>query len=334
MTDAPTLGTPLRLPCGVTLPNRLLKSAMTEGLADAADRPTAAHVTLYRRWSEGGTGTLVTGNVMVDRRYLERPGNVVIESDDDLPLLLEWARAGTARGNQLWMQISHPGRQCTRLVASQPVAPSEVTRRLGGLFGKPRALTQVEIPEIIAKYARAAGIAKRAGFTGVQVHGAHGYLCNRPSPRTNLRTDEWGGLLENRARFLRAAVRRWPRSGSRIPVAVKLNSSDFQKGVLARRLVSGRCVAGGRRHPCSRSREAPTRAARLLGVTTTARPRGGEHERRERTSSTTPLPFETAARAAGRNRRVSHALERASQRRADVVGWRARYARSRIWPNG
>ena len=156
MPDAPTLGTPLRLPCGVTLPNRLLKSAMTEGLADAEDRPTAAHLTLYRRWSEGGTGTLVTGNVMVDRRYLERPGNVVIESDD-LPLLRDWAAAGTSGGNQLWMQISHPGRQCTRLVASEPVAPSEVTLRLGGLFGKPRALSQTEIPEIIARYARVAG---------------------------------------------------------------------------------------------------------------------------------------------------------------------------------
>jgi 2,4-dienoyl-CoA reductase-like NADH-dependent reductase (Old Yellow Enzyme family) len=234
MPDAPTLGTPLRLPCGVTLPNRLLKSAMTEGLADAADRPTDAHLTLYRRWSEGGTGTLVTGNVMVDRRYLERPGNVVIDSDD-LPLLREWAAAGTSGGNQLWMQISHPGRQCTRLVASQPVAPSEVTLRLGGLFGKPRALTAPEIPEIIAKYARVAGIAKRAGFTGVQVHGAHGYLCNQfLSPRTNKRTDEWGGSLENRARFLREAVRAVRREvGDRYPVTVKLNSSDFQKGAFS-----------------------------------------------------------------------------------------------------
>src|SRR5882672_11134921 len=143
-----TLGTPLRLPCGVTLPNRILKSAMTEGLADAADRPTAAHLTLYRRWSEGGTGTLITGNVMVDRRYLERPGNVVIEGEGALPALTAWAAAGTASGNQLWMQISHPGRQCSRMVASHPVAPSEVQLRLGGLFGKPRALADDEIVEI------------------------------------------------------------------------------------------------------------------------------------------------------------------------------------------
>jgi 2,4-dienoyl-CoA reductase-like NADH-dependent reductase (Old Yellow Enzyme family) len=226
------LRSPLRLPCGVTLPNRLLKSAMTEGLADAYDRPTEAHTTLYRRWSEGGAGTLVTGNVMVDRRYLERPGNVVVEDEQAIDRLAEWVRAGTVADNQLWMQISHPGRQCTRMVTSEPVAPSEVQLRLGGLFGKPRALGESEIPDIVARYARTAGIARRAGFTGVQVHGAHGYLCSQfLSPRTNRRADRWGGPLENRARFLREVVRAVRAEvGPDFPVAVKLNSSDFQKG--------------------------------------------------------------------------------------------------------
>jgi 2,4-dienoyl-CoA reductase-like NADH-dependent reductase (Old Yellow Enzyme family) len=235
MTNPSSLETPLRLPCGVTLPNRILKSGMTEGLADAADRPTAAHATLYRRWSTGGTGTLITGNVMVDHRYLERPGNVVIEGDGVLPALTEWAAAGTVNGNQLWMQISHPGRQCSRMVASHPVAPSEVQLHLAGLFGKPRALTGDEVVEIIGRYARTAGVAKRAGFTGVQVHGAHGYLCNQfLSSRTNLRTDGWGGSLENRARFLREVVRAVRREvGPDYPVTVKLNSSDFQKGAFS-----------------------------------------------------------------------------------------------------
>ncbi|HEX3596840.1 MAG TPA: NADH:flavin oxidoreductase/NADH oxidase family protein [Polyangiaceae bacterium] len=232
MNEAPALGTPLRLPCGVTLPNRLLKSAMTEGLADAEDRPTAAHVSLYRRWAAGGTGTLLTGNVMVDRRYLERPGNVVIDDAVALSELTEWATAGTSGGNQLWMQLSHPGRQCSRMVAAEPLAPSAVQLRLGGLFGKPRALKSDEIVDIVGRYARAAGVAKRTGFTGVQVHGAHGYLCNQfLSPKTNLRTDEWGGSLENRARFLREVVRAVRREvGAGFPLAVKLNSSDFQKG--------------------------------------------------------------------------------------------------------
>jgi 2,4-dienoyl-CoA reductase-like NADH-dependent reductase (Old Yellow Enzyme family) len=235
MTETVGLGSSLRLPCGVSLPNRLLKSAMTEGLADPEDRPTSAHLTLYRRWAEGGTGTILTGNVMVDQRYLERPGNVVVEDESVSELLAQWAAAGTAGGNQLWMQISHPGRQCSRMVAAEPVAPSDVQLRLGGLFGRPRALGEAEIGEIIGRFARVAGIAKRAGFTGVQVHGAHGYLCNQfLSPRTNRRTDAWGGSLENRARFLRGAVRAVRRVvGPDYPVAVKLNSSDFQKGAFS-----------------------------------------------------------------------------------------------------
>jgi 2,4-dienoyl-CoA reductase-like NADH-dependent reductase (Old Yellow Enzyme family) len=205
---------------------------MTEGLADTRDRPTDGHSTLYALWARGRTGTLVTGNVMVDRRYLERPGNVVVEDEAAIPELEKWAQAGTCAGNQLWMQISHPGRQCTRLVTGEPLAPSAVQLRLGGLFGKPRAMTEPEILDAIARYARAAGIARRTGFTGVQVHGAHGYLCSQfLSPRTNLRTDRWGGSLENRARFLREVVRAVRREvGASFPVAVKLNSSDFQKG--------------------------------------------------------------------------------------------------------
>jgi 2,4-dienoyl-CoA reductase-like NADH-dependent reductase (Old Yellow Enzyme family) len=209
-----------------------MKSAMTEGLAGADDNPAERHVTLFHRWSAGGSGTLVSGNVMIDRRYLERPGNVVLESDVAMERLAEWASAGTHAGNHLWMQLSHPGRQCTRVVASEPVAPSTVQLELGGLFARPRALGGDEIEAIVHAFAAAAALAKRAGFTGVQVHGAHGYLCSQfLSMLTNQRTDEWGGGLENRARFLRAVVRVIrDRFGGDFPVAVKLNSSDFQKG--------------------------------------------------------------------------------------------------------
>jgi 2,4-dienoyl-CoA reductase-like NADH-dependent reductase (Old Yellow Enzyme family) len=232
---APTLSSPLRLGCGVTLPNRLFKSAMTEGLADAHDRATEGHIVLYRKWSAGGTGTLVTGNVMVDHRYLERPGNVVVEDESGVPELEKWAEAGQIGGNQLWMQVSHPGRQCSRFVTSRPVAPSPVQLRLGGLFGKPRALEDDEIRDIIRRYGETARIGKLAGFSGVQVHGAHGYLCNQfLSPRTNLRTDGWGGPLANRARFIREVVRSVRAAvGPGYPVAVKLNSSDFQKGAFS-----------------------------------------------------------------------------------------------------
>ena len=78
-----SLADSLKLPCGVTLQNRIAKSAMTEGLADAAGRPTEAHVNLYRAWANGGAGLLLTGNVIVDPDHLERPGNVVIAREPD-----------------------------------------------------------------------------------------------------------------------------------------------------------------------------------------------------------------------------------------------------------
>ena len=222
----------LALPCGQTINNRLGKSAMTEGLADALDRPTLAHNQLYKTWSHGGTGLHITGNVMIDRRYLERAGNVVLEDDSALEHFKQWAKAGTEAGNHLWMQISHPGRQCPSLVNKQPLSPSEVHLKMLGSFSKPRALTQIEIGEIIERYATTAALAKEAGFTGVQVHCAHGYLISQfLSPKTNQRADQWGGSLENRARFARKVIQAVRKAvGPDFPVAVKLNSADFQKG--------------------------------------------------------------------------------------------------------
>lgn len=226
------LRTPLLLACGAVLPNRIAKAAMTEGLADADDRATDRHVTLYRRWSAGGAGLLITGNVMIDRRFLERPGNVVIDDNGGFDRLRAWARAGTDAGNHLWMQISHPGRQSSRMSTRQPVAPSAVQLRLAGLFARPRAMTDAEIRDAIRRYARVAEAARETGFTGIQVHGAHGYLISQfLSPVTNHREDEWGGALENRARFLLETVRAVRRSvGHDFPVGVKLNSADFQRG--------------------------------------------------------------------------------------------------------
>jgi 2,4-dienoyl-CoA reductase-like NADH-dependent reductase (Old Yellow Enzyme family) len=226
------LAQPLTLPCGARLPNRILKSAMTEGLADAHDHATPRLERLYERWSRGGAGLLITGNVMVDRRHLERAGNVVIEDGSGIGALRAWARAGTVAGNGLWMQLSHPGRQSPKTVNKAPVSASDVQLRLAGQFARPRPLTGDEIKDIVARFGRAAAIAREAGFTGVQVHGAHGYLVSQfLSPALNLRRDEYGGPLENRARLLleilaavRAAV------GADFPVSVKLNTSDFRRG--------------------------------------------------------------------------------------------------------
>ena len=222
----------LTLPCGQTLGNRLCKASMTEGLADRYDHATTAHQRLYLTWAQGGAALLLTGNIMVDRRYLERSGNVVVEDDCGLETLRAWADAVHRGGSQLWAQISHPGRQCPRLVNLHPLAPSEVQLELAGNFGRPRAATDADIADIIRRFAHTAGVLQRAGFDGVEVHAAHGYLISQfLSARTNQRQDRWGGSVENRAQLLLEVVRAVRQQvGPRFPVAVKLNSSDFVKG--------------------------------------------------------------------------------------------------------
>ena len=231
-----SIAQPLTLPCGATLKNRLGKAAMTEGLADPAGRATPLHNSLYAQWAQGGAGLLLTGNVQVDKRYLERPGNVVIDgpqSEQQLKALQEFAASATLNGAHAWTQLSHAGRQTPKIIASQPVGPSAVALALpGGQFGKPRPLEHEEIEDVIQRFAHAAAVSKQVGFTGVQVHSAHGYLLSEfLNPRVNLRTDQWGGSLENRARLLLSVVRAVREAvGADFPVCVKLNSSDFQKG--------------------------------------------------------------------------------------------------------
>jgi len=226
----------LDLPCGVQIKNRICKGAMTEGLADEQNRATSKHVNLYNRWSNGGAGILLTGNVQVDHRYLERPGNVVIEgqqTNEQLSRLTTYAEAGTKNNTHLWMQISHAGRQTPASVAETPVAPSEVQLQMpGAQFGKPRSLSDEEILDIIQKFAHTASVAKETGFTGVQIHGAHGYLISEfLSPDINKRDDNWGGSLEKRSKFLLEIVRSVRKSvGDSFPISLKLNSADFQKG--------------------------------------------------------------------------------------------------------
>ena len=227
---------PLDLPCGARLPNRLAKAAMTEGLATGKGVPTAQLETLYGLWSDGGAGMLLSGNIQIDADHLERPGNVVIDREPDEQMqraLSSWAREATRNGNHFWAQISHAGRQTQKNVNSHPKAPSAVKLGLpGGQFGEPVALTAEEIEDLVRRFALCALAVKDAGFTGVQVHAAHGYLLSQfLSPRSNLRTDQYGGKLENRARMLLEVVRAVRASvGPAFPVAVKLNSADFQRG--------------------------------------------------------------------------------------------------------
>ena len=233
------LSNPLTLPCGVKIPNRLAKAAMTEGLADVNGEPNTDLANLYGIWSDGGAGLLISGNILIDGDHLERPGNVIIDKEprpEMLASLRDWSSAATRNGNQFWAQISHAGRQTQKAVNPMPKAPSSVKLGLpGGQFGQPVAMTQADIDSVIEGFVRCARVVKRAGFTGVQVHAAHGYLISQfLSPRSNQRSDIYAGSLENRARLLLDVVAQVRTEvGADYPLAVKLNSADFQKGGFA-----------------------------------------------------------------------------------------------------
>ena len=212
---------------------------MTEGLAAPDGLPNQKHARLYRTWAEGGSAVLVTGNVMVDGSHLERPGNVILDhtlSEAERAPFRAWAEAGSVNGCQMWMQLSHSGRQTQKRINPRPKSASDVALRLpGGLFAQPQALTADEIEELVDRFAAAAEQARTCGFSGIQIHAAHGYLISQfLSPSVNHRNDAWGGTLENRARLLRsivAAVK--ARTSADFAVTVKLNTSDFQKGGFA-----------------------------------------------------------------------------------------------------
>ncbi len=234
MTDL--LAQPLELPCGATLSNRICKTAMSEGMADVDNHSTPRLETLYRRWATSGAGLLFTGNIQVDPDHLERPLNIVIRDESGNESLAGLAAAGTSGGAHFWAQLGHAGRQVDAAINAAPLAPSvvelDVIRGAGFNFAKPRAMTEAQIERAIGQFGFAARQVREAGFTGVTLHAAHGYLISQfLSPLTNRREDKWGGSLENRARFLvavLAAVRE--AVGPEFPIGAKLNSSDFQKG--------------------------------------------------------------------------------------------------------
>jgi 2,4-dienoyl-CoA reductase-like NADH-dependent reductase (Old Yellow Enzyme family) len=228
----------LDLPCGATLSNRVAKAAMSEGLADSGNHSTPRLETLYRRWAGSGAGLLLSGNIQVDRWHLERPNNIVIDDESGRAQLARLAEAGTSRGAHFWAQLSHSGRQVRSYINPAPLSCSDVEidvmRNVGFSFAKPKLkpMTEAEIGRAIDRLAFAATEVQDAGFTGLSIHAAHGYLISQfLSPLSNHRTDRWGGSLENRARLLLEAIVAIRRAvGPQFPIGIKLNASDFQKG--------------------------------------------------------------------------------------------------------
>jgi len=207
---------------------------MSENMAHGLS-PGREFANAYEMWAKGGTGLLISGNVMVDSRHLGEPFNVVIEKGrDNLNALKKWTDAVNGLGPKIWMQINHPGKQSPKFLNKAPVAPSAIP--LSGFmaagFHAPRALSVQEIYEIIERFGYAAKVAKECGFDGVQIHGAHGYLVSQfLSPKHNERSDEFGGSLENRMRFAKEVyLRIRAEVGNEFPIGIKLNSADFSKG--------------------------------------------------------------------------------------------------------
>ncbi|MGW4130992.1 NADH:flavin oxidoreductase/NADH oxidase family protein [Amycolatopsis japonica] len=225
----------LTLPGGSTLPNRLVKAAMEENMASRGQLPGKSLFELYRRWSEGGAGLLITGNVMVHAEALTGPAGVVLDADSPLEPFRRWASAAKSGGARVWMQINHPGRQVRADMPGVAWGPSAVRVDVGKnskRFAEPVEMSARQIEETVARFAETARRAEEAGFDGVEIHAAHGYLLSQfLSPLANRREDRWGGSLENRAAFLLDVVRAV--RAVVVPgfaVAVKLNSADFQRG--------------------------------------------------------------------------------------------------------
>ena len=216
---------------GIVIENRIVKSALSEGIAESNGRPSEALFNLYTKWGKGGAGILMSGNTMVDKDHLVNANVMIAEDEEFLDDYATLARNAQAHGTHLWMQINHPGRQAPVYLDKAPVSASNV-KMPSKLYLEPRPLPENEIEDLIERYGNAALIAKKSGMKGAQIHGAHGYLVSQfLSPLTNLRKDKWGGSLENRARFVMEIYQNMRRKvGPDFPIGIKINSADFQRG--------------------------------------------------------------------------------------------------------
>ncbi|EGP84910.1 unnamed protein product [Zymoseptoria tritici ST99CH_3D1] len=241
---------PLTLPCGLNLPNRLVKCPMQETLASPPnfDPPIDKFQNLYKTWSEAKYGLLITGQVQVDLRFLSIAGDVCVHPGSAEPEVMEkwkaWAKIAQKNGTPCIVQLAHPGRMSPAGAGNRPsdmpaLCPSAVPVKLGDswldkfavgkVLGTPKAMSVEEIDDAVENFVRGAVVARDAGFAGCQLHGAHGFLLSQfLSPHTNRRTDDHGGTPEKRMTLLKRLVRE---VRARCPppycLSVKLNSGDY-----------------------------------------------------------------------------------------------------------
>jgi len=227
--NVPTIDAQLELPCGLVLKNRLVKAAMSDSLGDGAGNPTTEQIRLYERWAAGGTALSLIGEVQVDPRYPETPGNIVLDADTDMALLQRLASVGASMDSHVWPQLGNAGALAFGAV-SQPAGPSAIN--VDELQCAELSVDAIEA--LPSRYAEVAKRAQAAGFSGVQVHAGHGFLLSQfLSPLFNRRTDRWGGSAEARAQLLVEVVRGVRDAvGPEFALGVKINSSDQLEGGL------------------------------------------------------------------------------------------------------
>ncbi|QIW95260.1 hypothetical protein AMS68_000778 [Peltaster fructicola] len=242
---------PLTLPCGLTLPNRLVKCPMQETLAspdDTFDPPLRQFRKLYSEWGRSQYGLIITGQVQIDTRFLSVAGDVCCHEKSLEPERLakwkEWAKIAQAEGTPCIVQLAHPGRMSPAGAGIRPIGmpalcPSSVPVELGDgwldklardkLLGTPKAMSIEEIDEVVDMWIQGAIVARDAGFAGCQLHGAHGFLLSQfLSPHTNRRTDDYGGSPEKRMKLLKRLVTEIRKlCPPPYCLSVKLNSADY-----------------------------------------------------------------------------------------------------------
>lgn len=217
----------------VQISNRFVRSATHDFLAEGDGSVSARQLELYKNLGQGGVGLVITGHAYVHKTGKASPRQLAVDEDKFIPGLSQLAATVHEAAAKIFLQLSHAGRQTNeKICGTQPVAPSPVYEPTYKVM--PRELSENEIEEIIQAFVMAAWRAKQAGFDGIQLHCAHGYLLSSfLSPYTNRRQDQWGGNLENRIRVIEQILTRIKKSvGGDFPVITKLNSTDYLPGGL------------------------------------------------------------------------------------------------------
>ncbi|KAI1085214.1 NADH:flavin oxidoreductase/NADH oxidase-like protein [Whalleya microplaca] len=245
--DVSPLGQPLKFEfSGKVAKNRFFKAAMAEDLAswdpknlEARGIPTKETIELYRRWGENEWGVITTGNIDIEFDMLDAVGDGIITpecpmSGPRFEAFKEMAAAAKAHGSLIVAQVTHPGRQLSARINKETISASAIQHppKMGTIYATPREATQADIARVIDGFAHAAAYLQAAGFDGIELHGAHGYLIAQfLSETTNQRTDSYGGNLTKRMQLVReiaAAIQ--ARLDPRTPfiLGIKVNSVEFQ----------------------------------------------------------------------------------------------------------